>query len=289
MSEASNRILVAGSTGYLGGHLVRELLKKEAPFKALARSKSKLLGMGVKELQIIEARATVPEDLKGCCDEVDVVISCLGITRQKDGLKYEDVDFQANLNLLREAENTGVEKFIYVSAFNAPKYRDVRLLKAKEDFAEVLLASKKLKPYVVRPNGFFIDIKEFYAMAKTGRVYLFGKGDVRLNPIHGEDLARYCLEIMNKDGREYDIGGPDILSGNEIAQLAFDVLNRPEKISHLPDWIRRLSLFFARHLPEKLTGPAEFFLTAMGQDMIAPIYGEKSLGDYFKELSLRGE
>ena len=284
MKTTNLRVLVAGATGYLGSHLVNELLKRDSDFKALGRNKSKLTDMGLLSDQIELAEVTDAGTLVGCCEGIDVVISCVGITRQKDGLGYTDVDFQANLNLLQEAERAGVKKFIYISAFNASKYQNVRLLQAKERFAVKLLASKKLKPCVVRPNGFYSDIEEFYSMAKSGRVYLFGKGDVRLNPIHGEDLARFCLDVIKREEREFDVGGSEILSVNEIAKLAFGAQDKTVRIIYLPDWMRKISLLFATMLPEKLGGPAEFFLTAMAQDMIAPTYGNRSLGGYFQDI-----
>ena len=161
------RILIAGSTGYLGTNIVESLMEQQAEFKALARNKSKLLAMGLQESQVIEVQVTQPDELKGVCEGVDVVISCLGITRQQDGLGYSDVDYQANLNLLEEAERAGVGKFIYISAFNAQKYPPVRLLEAKERFASRLLQSTKLTPCVIRPNGFFSDITEVYTQVTS--------------------------------------------------------------------------------------------------------------------------
>jgi uncharacterized protein YbjT (DUF2867 family) len=275
------RILIAGSTGYLGSHIVKQLITENVDFKAIARNKPKLLSLGARDDQVIEAQVTEPEELHAICDEIDVVISCLGITRQRDGLGYMDVDYQANLNLLQEAERAGVSKFIYVSAFNAEKYPSVRLLKAKERFALRLLGSENLTPCVIRPNGFFSDLEEVYQMAKAGRVYLFGAGDVKMNPIHGEDLANFCLEAIDTDERELDVGGPEVLSGKDIAKLAFLAQNKPEQITCLPDRLRGLILSVVKRLPEKWGGPAEFFLTVMGQDAIAPRHGTNRLGDYF--------
>lgn len=286
MKTANPRILVAGSTGYLGSHIVNALLKRETDFKALARNKTKLTAMGLLDGQIELAQVTDAESLQGCCDGIDVVISCVGITRQKDGLGYMDVDYQANLNLLQEAERAGVKKFIYISAFNAPKYQSVRMLQAKERFAATLLASNKLTPCVVRPNGFYSDIEEFYAMARSGRVYLFGKGDVRLNPIHGADLAQFCLEAVESEERELDVGGPEVFSANEIAELAFHTQDRTVQITYLPDWVRKLALLFASVLPERFGGPVAFFLTVMAQDMVAPTYGNRALGCHFQALTL---
>ncbi|PIB10792.1 SDR family oxidoreductase [Vibrio rotiferianus] len=279
------RILIAGSTGYLGSNIVESLMEQQAEFKALARNKTKLLAMGLQESQAVEAQVTHPDELKGVCEGVDVVISCLGITRQQDGLGYLDVDYQANLNLLEEAERAGVGKFIYISAFNAQKYPQVRLLEAKERFASRLLQSTKLTPCVIRPNGFFSDITEVYSMAKSGRVFTFGDGGNLLNPIHGKDLARFCVEAIERNDTELDVGGPDVLSVNDIAWLAFKSQHKVEKNTHLPDFLRTAGLSLVRHLPEKWGGPAEFFLTMLGGDNIAPTYGHHRLEDYFRKLS----
>ncbi|OEF19693.1 SDR family oxidoreductase [Aliivibrio logei] len=284
MSTRAPRILIAGSTGYLGGHIVKELLKISSDFKALGRNRAKLEAIGLRDKQMTLAEVTDAKSLVGCCDGIDVVISCVGITRQKDGLGYMDVDFQANVNLLREAEKAGVKKFIYISAFNAQKYKQVRLLNAKERFSESLLASTKLIPCVIRPNGFYADIEAFYTMAASGRAYVFGKGKVRLNPIHGEDLAHFCIEAIDKKEKEFNVGGSEVLSAMDIVNLAFQAQNKKPKTTGLPDWIRCIAVYITSKLPEKFGGPAEFFLTVMAQDMIAPKYGDHKLGEYFQAM-----
>ena len=121
------RVLVVGATGYLGSHIIKQLQREEYDFKALARNRQKLLDLGLHDHQVVEAQATDPDSLVDLCKNIDVVISCLGITRQRDGLKYMDVDYQANFNILVEAEKSGVEKFIYISATHG-HYRSLNKL-----------------------------------------------------------------------------------------------------------------------------------------------------------------
>lgn len=284
-NELKSRILVAGATGYLGRHLIEALQACDADFKAQARSADKLKDLGLNDSQIQIAQVTDSDSLKGCCDGVDIVISCVGITRQKEGLSYMDVDYQANLNLLEEAERAGVKKFVYVSAFRANVIKSVRLLEAKERFACRLLVSEQLAPCVVRPNGFFADIEEFYNMAQSGRVYMFGSGDVRLNPIHGADLADFILASLPNAEKELDVGGPDVLSATQIAALAFQSQGKMTRITYIPDCVRKLALSVIRRLPENRVGPAEFFLSAMEGDAIAPCVGKHHLSDYFSQLN----
>ncbi|PMM37608.1 NAD-dependent dehydratase [Vibrio splendidus] len=284
-NELKSRILVAGATGYLGRHLIEALQACDADFKAQVRSADKLKALGLNDSQIQIAQVTDSDSLKGCCDGVDIVISCVGITRQKEGLSYMDVDYQANLNLLEEAERAGVKKFVYVSAFRANVIKSVRLLEAKERFACRLLVSEQLAPCVVRPNGFFADIEEFYNMAQSGRVYLFGSGDVRLNPIHGADLADFILASLPNAEKALDVGGPDALSATQIAALAFQSQGKMTRITYIPDCVRKLALSVIRRLPENRVGPAEFFLSAMEGDAIAPCVGKHHLSDYFSQLN----
>ncbi|MCB0493100.1 MAG: SDR family oxidoreductase [Cyclobacteriaceae bacterium] len=275
------KIVIAGATGYLGSHLVKELQRMEIPIQAIARKGKRLRDQGLNPEQIIEAEVTDPATLSGKLNGADVLISTVGITRQKDGLTYMDVDFQANMNLLEEAKKAGIKKFIYVSVINGEKMRHLKIMEAKERFVDELKASD-LEYTIVRPNGFFSDMKDFLIMAKSGRVYLFGSGNYKLNPIHGEDLAKAIVESLETSEQELMIGGPDILTQNEIAEMALKAQMKPIKIVHLPDWMRKTIMKSMRMFTSSKTyGPIEFFMTMMAQDNIAPRYGIHRLRAYF--------
>lgn len=277
-------VFVAGATGYLGRHLCAEFHRRGAYVIALVRDAKRAGNLAADSL--VEAEATRPETLAGIMDGADVVVSALGITRQSDGLGYREVDYQANVNLLREAEATGVGRFAYVHVLNSEKMRNVELVSAKSAFVRKLQASQ-LASTVIAPSGFFSDMGDFFAMAKSGRVWLFGDGTHRINPIHGADLATAAAETIEA-GREWlDVGGPETFSHADIAELAFEVLGRPARITRLPDSLRRLSLRVLPWLaPRRIHGPAQFFLTAMAMDMIAPRRGCRRLADHFRSLEM---
>ena len=275
------KIIIAGATGYLGSHIVKELQSQQMAFQALVRDENKLVKQGLDDGQIIKAEVTDPASLSGRLQGADVLISTVGITRQKDGLTYMDVDFQANMNLLEEAKKANVKKFIYVSVVNGEKMRHLKIMEAKEKFVDALKGSG-LDYLIVRPNGFFSDMKDFLDMARKGKVYLFGHGEYKLNPIHGADLAKAILESLDITQKELIIGGPDILTQNEIAEMALKTWERPVNIVHLPDWIRKMIIRLMRIFTSSKTyGSIEFFLTMMGQDNIAPRYGIHRLKAHF--------
>ncbi len=275
------KILVAGSTGYLGQFIIKALKEKGYWIRALCRNALKLQPVRQYIDEVYVGEVTEPETLRDLCKDIDIVFSALGITRQKDGLSYMDVDYQGNVNILNEATAARVSKFMYVSVLNADKLRHLEIVKAKEKFVDELKAANI--PYVIiRPNGFFSDIKEVYEMAKKGRIYLFGDGHYRANPIHGMDLAHACVENLQLKNSELDIGGPEVLSQNEIASQAFEALGKEKKITYIPPWLKSLVLKLIRAVTSvKTYGPIEFFMTVLVMDMVAPTYGEKTLKQYF--------
>ena len=278
------RVLVAGATGYLGGFVAQEFKARGYLVRALARSPEKLDHVQGSLDEIVEAEVTLPETLEHICDGIDVVFSSIGITRQKDGLTFRDVDYQGNKNLLEVALRAGAKKFIYVSVFNGPNLLRLDIVRAHEDFVDELKASE-IDYAVLRSTGYFSDMGEFLEMAKKGRVYLIGRGDNRGNPIHGADLAVACADAVEAEETEIDVGGPEVLAYREIAELAFRSLGKPARITVVPEWVMGLVVglakIFSRHQGELLA----FFTTAMTRDVVAPAVGVHRLVDHFENLA----
>jgi uncharacterized protein YbjT (DUF2867 family) len=284
VNTKKRRVLVAGATGYLGGFVTKEFRRRGHFVRALARSPDKLKGMEDEVDEIVVGEVTKPETLRDICDGMDVVFSSIGITRQKDGLTFKDVDYQGNRNLLEVAQEAGVEKFIYTSVFRGPELLHLDIVKAHEDFVTVLKASGV--PYaIIRPNAYFSDMGEYLTMATRGRVYLIGDGTNRVNPIHGADLAQVCVDALDNGRREIDVGGPEILTHREIAGLALRAVGNRERITSVPVWVMRgvvsLTRAFNRHQGELLA----FFTEAMTQDSVAPRAGRRTLADEFQRLA----
>lgn len=280
------RVLVAGATGYLGGFVAQEFKRQGYFVRALARSPDKLQRIQSSLDEVVQGEVTRPSTLEDVCEGIEAVFSSIGITRQRDGLTFRDVDYEGNRNLLKAALSAGVRKFIYVSVFNGPQLLHLDIVKAHEDFVDVLKASG-IDYAILRPTGYFSDTEEVLQMARRGRVFLIGKGFGRTNPIHGADLAKSCVAAMDRRRAEIDIGGPEVLSYREIAELAFAALGKPVRITHVPVWVMKWAVaatkLFNRHRGELLA----FFVTAMTSDLVAPLTGKRTVAEHFRELGLR--
>lgn len=294
MKKESKLVVIAGATGYLGGYLVQAAKDSGYRVRALVRPGTPAVRNPRKADEIFYGEAIKPGTLEDLFDGASGIISSLGITRQKDGLTYRDVDYQANQNLLEMAIGKGIPRFAYVSVFNGEKIRNTKLGSAKEQFVKSLQGAG-IQSLVIRPTGFFSDMRDFYDMAASGKVYLFGKGETRMNPIHGRDLAEAIMDAWEGGLKELEIGGPVVYTAKELAELAIRIyIESPSgsadgkipRIVFLPDWIRRITLKILPVVtPEKVYGPIQFFLSAMGYASAAPRFGVRRLEEFYRNIS----
>ncbi|OJJ19049.1 hypothetical protein BKI52_19715 [marine bacterium AO1-C] len=292
------KVLVAGATGYLGKYVVQELKKQGYWVRVLARNPKKLSQIGkfgepaIAELvdEVFEGEVTQPETLKGIFDNIDWVFSSIGITRQKDGLTFWEVDYQGNKNLLDLAVAEQIERFVFVSVFQGAELAGkIKVAQAREAFVKDLKASG-LDYRIIRPTGYYSDMSEFMVMAQQGRVFVVGDGSGMINPIHGEDLARVCVQAFQQDAsvaREIEAGGAEAFTYQEIGEMAFELLSKKPRFTKLPVWLTKIMVAFIKPFNRQQADLFSFFITAAQNTALAPKYGGHHLKDYFIEFALQ--
>lgn len=295
MTDDAERVLVAGATGYLGKFVVQAFKRRGHWVRVLTRDKERLRlpgpftapGIGEDEVdEVFVGELTDPKTLAGLMDGIDIVFSCVGISRQRDRLTFEQVDYQCNHTLIDMALGSGVEKFVYVALQGAekPALADLAITVAHEKVVEELKSSS-LDHRIVRPCGYFSDMGALLKMAKRGRVFLVGDGSNEMSPIHGRDLALVCVETTEGDDREVEAGGPEVMTQREAALTAFDVLQKRPKITVIPMWAARGLARGVRLLSKQFGDLAEFIVVAGEVDGVGPPRGTTTLRSYFERLA----
>ncbi len=285
-------VLIAGATGYLGRYTVRAFKTEGYRVRVLVRSERKLSQPGhglapavadcVDEIHIGDV--TQPETLRGAADGVDVVFSSVSLMGQAGGLTWHDVDYLGNVHILREAQAAHVQKFVFISVFNAAQMMTVPIVKAHEDFAADLAASG-LDHVVLRPTGYYSDLGTFLKMAQSGRVYLLGDGKLRINPVHGADLAAASLQAVTASKTDIDVGGPEIFTWDQIAETAFAAVGKPPRITRLPLPVARAGVNVLRPFRRHTAQLLDFFVSSAGLESSAPQTGTHRLADHFATLA----
>lgn len=281
MHTTTKRVVVAGATGYLGGHVARAAMEAGYRVRALARDASRLGEVD----EVFEGQATDPATLEGLFEGASVAFSSIGVRHFKRRPTIWEVDMQANLNLVEAAERAGVRRFVFVSVLAGDTQRAAfPTAEARERVVDRLRKSS-MSFAVLRPSGFYNDMLEVLQMAKQGRVWMFGDGSRRFNPIHGADLAAACVQCFDGDENlAREVGGPEVLTMREVGELAFAALDKPARFGRLPLAVLRIAAALARPFNTNLHA----FLRMMdafhrGPAQLAPAVGTHRLGPFFEE------
>jgi uncharacterized protein YbjT (DUF2867 family) len=288
----TKRVLIAGATGYLGKYAVKAFKQRGYWVRVLTRNKGRLFEPGPFTAPALAAddiddifvgEISRPDTLAGVMDDIDMVYSSVGISRQRDGLTFEQVDYQCNRNLIDLCRGSSVRRFVYVSMQGAEHIMHLAITRAHEKVVADLKQSG-MEYRIVRPCGYFSDMGALYDMASKGRAFLIGEGNNKMNPIHGRDLAEVCVDIAEGNALEVEAGGPDIMTQREAAALAFEVVGKPAKITVIPLWLARRLVKLIGLLSTQFGDLADFIVTAGEIDGVGPRRGTTTLKSYFESL-----
>lgn len=288
--SARRTMAVAGATGNCGRAVLLAARAHGVRVRALARDPARLGSArdACDEVRVVDV--TSPESLRGALDGVELVVSALGKTNQKDRIPRWSVDVQANANVFAEARRAGVARVGLVSLYGARADHPVEMVRMKGE-AERLLEACGVPWTAFRPTGFFSDMWELFAMARRGTVWSLGDARLAFNPIALEDLGEFIVRSMLDGaaaGRQLPVGGPEVLSVREVAAAAERVLGRRVRVREVPLWLARALTGVLRPFSRDIWELAQFFvgnaseLQELGGTLEAPRFGESRLEDYFR-------
>ena len=276
------KVVLAGAYGNLGADVFRTLVKEGLEVVAPDMMQRDI---GVSsDSKFIEIDVTDPKALEGVCDGADVVITTVGLTKGSATISNYDIDYKGNLNLLKEARKAKVKHFVYISVIKADKAPKVPMVHAKYLFEEKL--KKSGLTYVIhRPTGYFYDIvKVFKPMVEKGKVTLLGKKDVHANVISTEDFAEFIVKHMLDENKQYNIGGKETYSYEEIANMCFKAAGKKPVVKRAPVWLFDVLAFVNMLKKNGKDAVIRFSKFTLTDDMVGDtVYGDMSFSQYIKD------
>jgi NADH dehydrogenase len=247
------KVLVAGGTGFIGSYLCRALVDEGHGVTALSRSPSETPD-GVDSAV---GDVTAYDSIAPTVDGHDAVVNLVALSplfEPKGGnVMHDRVHRAGTENLVRAAEDAGVERFVQLSALGADPDGDTAYIRAKGR-AEEIVREGDLDWTVFRPSVVFGEGGEFVPFTKRLKrlfapvvpVYpLPGGGRTRFQPIHVEDLVPMlvaALESADHAGETYEIGGPETLTLREVTTLVYEAERNGVTIVPLPMPLAKVGL-----------------------------------------------
>lgn len=150
------KALVAGATGQTGRRIVKELVKRNIPVRALVRNLEK--GQEIlPEAELVVGDVLKPESLSAAVGDSTVVFCATGATPSFNPTEPYQVDYEGTKNLVDIAQAKGIEHFVMVSSLCVSQ-----LLHPLNLFWLILVWKKQAEEYlqksgltytIVRPGG----------------------------------------------------------------------------------------------------------------------------------------
>jgi uncharacterized protein YbjT (DUF2867 family) len=281
-------VLAAGANGILGKVVSRLLHEKGYRVRSFSRNPARAQALRGIADEIATGDATKPKTIERVLNGVDAVISCLGAPMGftgKDRRSFRDVDTIANCNLIQAAKKAGVSRFVYVSVHTQPGYARTAYIRAHEEVIAELRKSG-ISFGVVSPTGMFPIFDPLLEMARRGILYIPGNGKALTNPVHPLDVAEACIGALDvSNDLSVSVGGPDILSREEIARMAFKAVGKKPKIVRIPRYVLLASAAMVQPFHPRYAEVLEFVAHVFTSECVAPTRGTRRLFDHFAEVA----
>lgn len=254
-------VVVAGGTGFIGRHVVRALI--EAGHRVSVMSRNPASVGRIRELDgasPIQGDVTDPRTLTGKLDGAEAVVASVQFPNHpvevpRKGLTYDRYDRQGTDNLVAEAVDAGVRRFFYLSGAGADPRSPVVWYRAKGR-AEDSLRASGLEWAALRPSWAYGPedraLNKFAFMARYLPVVLqVGVKPQRVQPVWIGDLALAVRRTFERDAWNavYEIGGPDVMTMNEIIHTMLGVMGKRRAVIPVPTWLAKAGTMPLRLLP----------------------------------------
>ncbi|MAH48993.1 hypothetical protein CMI37_24410 [Candidatus Pacearchaeota archaeon] len=235
-------ILITGATGFIGSHLVKELVR-DYKLRCIIRKSQE----PTQNIEFIYGDISKMDSLEKAFQKVDTVIHVAALT-QGSSQEIIKANVEGTRNLVLLSKKYKIKRFILISSNNV-------LLKHKGPYASSKLQSENivmtsgLDYIILRPNWVYDhkgnrDLKNIISLVKkTPLVPIIGNGRYKFQPVYVKDLVsviKKTLENKILKNKIYAVNGSESLSFDELIDEISKDLNLRRRKIHIPLALLRL-------------------------------------------------
>ncbi|MDO9486592.1 MAG: SDR family oxidoreductase [Actinomycetota bacterium] len=230
--------LVTGATGYVGGRLIPALLEQGFSVRVLARSPEKLRDIPwVNDVEVVAGDASEPTAVNSALTGVDVAYYLLHSLQQ--GSQLEDAEISMAQTFATAAAQQEIDRIVYLGGLVPP------------------LSEEKMSPHMRSRMNVGLTLRESgIPTIELRAAMIIGSGSAsfemlrylterlpamitprwvrtKTQPIAIRDVLRYlvaCASFPDQLSRTFDVGGPDVLSYQQMMQLYAKVAGLKRRI-----------------------------------------------------------
>ncbi|NIW35151.1 MAG: NAD-dependent epimerase/dehydratase family protein [Gemmatimonadetes bacterium] len=253
--------LVTGATGFVGSHVVDELIEAGYRVECTVRPTSDLRWLEGKKVELIEADLSDGEALSRAVRDAEVVIHCAGRTRGSEA-ELMAANRDGTRALLEACVGTGRRmRFVYCSSQAAAGPGTIGRPREEDDppdpnsdYGRSKLAGEletrafadRLEVAVLRPVAVYgprdEDTLPYFRMAARGVVVVPGVRRRLVQLVHARDVAaalRLTGERSEAVGRTYFAGHPEIVDWRRLSATIAAAVGRRAVRLRVPSLVLR--------------------------------------------------
>jgi len=256
-SEPAPLAVVTGASGFVGSHLVDELLLRGARVRAIVRGSSSRRWLKGKPVELADAALDDPTALADAVSGADWIIHAAGKIRARNAAEFHEANVLGTERLLRAADGSALRRFLFissqaaagpsiegravteeqrphpVSAYGESKLRAEQL---------VLMAADRIPVTVIRPPAVYgprdtAILKAFLAGKRHLEPVLRRRG--RFSIVHVSDLATAAYAALTEEsaaGQLFFACEPDVTDYAELGAAIRGALRTWTVRVTIPQW-----------------------------------------------------
>jgi NADH dehydrogenase len=280
------KILVTGGTGFIGPKVIHALRAQDRDVRALVRDLrrgARLAGWGC---ELVEGDVTDPAGLRRAVEGCETVVHLVAIRRGRPE-EFERVMTRATQDLVAAARDAGVKRFLLMSAAGTGEQTAavVPYFRAKWEMERAVresgLAQTTFRPsFVFGRDGGVLPL--FVRQVRYSPLTpVIGAGLSRIQPIWVEDVAGHFAAALDRPetaGRSFELGGPDVVTWNELYERIARVLGKRRRRLNLPSGLVRAAAGLTERLPAAPITRDELAMIEIGDNVAADTAAVETFG-----------
>lgn len=249
--------VVTGASGFVGSHIVDELLRRGARVRAVVRGTSSRRWLEGKPVELADAALDDVRSLGAALEGADWVVHAAGLLRARNAAEFHECNVAGTERLLRVAGGRSLRRFLFISSQAAagpspdgrPVSEDQRphpvssygesKLRAEQ---LVMMAGDRLPVSVLRPPAVYgprdTAILKAFVAGKRHLEPVLRRGG-RFSIVHAADLASAAYAALTHEaaaGEVFFACEPDVTDYEELGACVREALGTWTIRVQLPPW-----------------------------------------------------
>jgi uncharacterized protein YbjT (DUF2867 family) len=242
-------VLVTGGTGFVGREVVRQLhnsghrahLLARNPEARTTREVARFFGAKVRPGDVLDA-----DSLRSACAGLEAVVHLVGIISEIGDQTFENVHRRGTLNAVFAAQDTGIRRFLHMSALGTRPEARSRYHQSKWEAEDQVRRSGLgwtiFRPSIIYGSGDgFVNL--FARMIRFSPVVpVVGNRRSEFQPIAVKLVAAAFVKALTEPrtiGETYDLCGPETFTLDGLVDEIQAVLKRRRLKLHVPPGLAR--------------------------------------------------